>query len=457
MTNKLQFPPAFVWGAATAAYQIEGAWNEEGRGESIWDRFSHTPGKTRNGDTGDVACDHYHRWAEDIKLMQEVGVQAYRFSVAWPRILPQGRGEVNQAGIDFYSRLVDGLLAAGITPYVTLFHWDLPQALQDEGGFGIRSTAEAFVDYVDVITQALGDRVKHWITHNEPAVYSFVGHWFGEHAPGLTDPATALRVSHHLQLSHGWAVPVIRRNVADAQVGIAHNINWATPASNSPADRRLYRQADGQWVRWFADPIYGRGYPADMVQDYTEAGYLPKGLDEFVLPGDLAAMAVPTDFLGINYYTRHVVRDEGAADNLPADRVPLPKSPENFTEMAWENHADGLHYVLSRMAFDYQPPKIFITENGASYSTGPDADGVVRDTLRQTYLSTHLAAAHRTIQAGVPLAGYFQWSLMDNFEWSFGFSQRFGMIWTDYETQKRTIKESGRWYADVIQANGFEV
>ena len=457
MTNKLQFPPTFTWGAATAAYQIEGAWNEDGRGESIWDRFSHTPGKTRNGDTGDVACDHYHRWADDIKLMQEIGVQAYRFSVAWPRILPQGRGEVNQAGIDFYSRLVDGLLAAGITPYVTLFHWDLPQALQDEGGFGVRATAEAFVEYADVITQALGDRVKHWITHNEPAVYSFVGHWFGEHAPGLTDPATALQVSHHLQLSHGWAVPVIRRNVADAQVGIAHNINWAAPASNSPADRKLYRQADGQWVRWFADPIYGRGYPADMVQDYTEAGYLPKGLDEFVLPGDLEAMAVPTDFLGINYYTRHVVRDEKEADNLPADRVPLPKTPENFTEMDWENHADGLHYVLSRMAFDYQPPKIFITENGASYSTGPDADGAVRDTLRQNYLSTHLAAAHRTIQAGVPLAGYFQWSLMDNFEWGFGFSQRFGMVWTDYETQKRTIKESGRWYADVIQANGFEV
>jgi len=455
MTTKLTFPPDFVWGAATAAYQVEGAWDEDGRGETVWDRFSHTPGKVKNGDTGDVACDHYHRWAEDIKLMQTLGLQAYRFSVAWARILPQGRGRVNQAGIDFYSRLVDGLLDAGITPYVTLFHWDLPQTLQDEGGFGVRATAEAFVDYTDVITRALGDRVKHWITHNEPAVYALNGHWNGEHAPGLQDPATAIRVSHHLLLSHGWAMPVIRRNVAGAQAGITLNMNWTPPASNSRADRRLQRMVDGQWVRWFVDPVFDRGYPGDIVADYTASGFLPGGMEAFVQPGDMDAIATPTDFLGINFYNRGIIRDENAAENDPPVLVPQPKTPENWTEMGWENYADGLHFLLSHIAFEYHPPKIFITENGASYSTGPDADGKIRDSLRQRYLSTHLAAGHRAIQAGVPLAGYFQWSLMDNFEWAQGNSQRFGLIWTDYASHERTVKESGHWYADVIRGNGI--
>ncbi len=274
MAESYSFPPTFTWGAATASYQIEGAWDEDGKGKSIWDRFSHTPGKIAHGDTGDVACDHYHRWQEDIRLMQTIGLKAYRLSIAWPRILPAGRGKVNQAGLDFYSRLVDGLLQAGIQPFVTLYHWDLPQVLQDEGGWAARSTAQAFVDYTEVVTRHLGDRVKHWITQNEPSVAAWNGYLNGEHAPGLQDPAAAMAASHHLLLSHGWAVPVIRQNSPGAEVGLSSNVNWATPASPSQADYNAFRQNAGLWCRWFLDPLYGRGYPADVVSDAAALGYL---------------------------------------------------------------------------------------------------------------------------------------------------------------------------------------
>ena len=453
MDTFFSFPPDFLWGAATASYQIEGAWNEDGKGESIWDRFAHTPGKIKNGDAGDVACDAYHRWVEDIRLMKELGLRAYRFSISWPRILSQGRGKVNPAGLDFYSRLVDGLLEAGIIPFVTLYHWDLPQALQDEGGWARRSTAEAFVEYADTVTRRLGDRVKHWITHNEPAVVALDGHFSGEHAPGIQDMATAIKVSHHLLLSHGWAVPVIRRNSSGAEVGITLNVNWTVPASDSAADRNALRREQGIWVRWYTDPLYGRGYPADLVADAIAEGYLPPEGMTCVQTGDLQAIAAPTDFLGLNYYSRFITRDKSAPDNLPQTAFISPPGEEHWTETGWEVYPDGLFNVLAWIYFEYQPPKIYITENGASYSAGPDAEGRVRDTHRLNYLRTHFAAAHRAIQAGIPVEGYFVWSLMDNFEWAEGYSQRFGLIWVDYQTQKRIFKDSARWVQQVIAEN----
>ncbi len=458
MTGKKIFPQNFLWGAATAAYQIEGAWDEDGKGESIWDRFSHTSGKIKNGDTGDIACDHYHRWPEDIQIMKDLGLQAYRFSISWPRILPAGRGRTNPAGLDFYSRLVDGLLEAGIIPFVTLYHWDLPQVLQDEGGWAVRSTAEAFGEYTDVLTRGLGDRVNHWITHNEPAVVAYNGHLNGEQAPGIQNMATALQVSHHLLLSHGWAVPLIRQNSPGAEVGIALNINWNTPASRSQPDYEAYRFGEGQWFRWFLDPLYGRHYPADMVSDLRGQGYLPEDGLPYVKEGDLQAIATPTDFIGLNYYTRFVVRDHSIpeAENEPQAVYPAPKNDIDWTEMGWEVYAEGLFKVLGRLTFEYQVPKIYITENGCSFSDGPDRDGVIRDQRRLTYLRDHFAAAHKALAIGVPLSGYFVWSFMDNFEWSLGYEQRFGIVWVDHETQQRIPKESARWYSQVIAEKGFD-
>ncbi|MCB9422890.1 MAG: beta-glucosidase [Ardenticatenaceae bacterium] len=449
-SEKIVFPDGFLWGTATSSYQIEGAWQVDGKGESIWDRFAHTQGKIKNGDTGDVANDHYHRWPQDIALMQDLGLQAYRFSIAWPRILPAGRGQINQAGLDFYSRLVDGLLEANIRPFVTLYHWDLPQALQDEGGWAARSTAEAFVEYADVVSRYLGDRVQNWITHNEPWVVAYVAHAFGEHAPGMRDFATAVTTSHHVLLSHGWAVPVIRQNSPEAQVGITLNLSPSVAASPSAADYQVMRYHDGFFNRWFLDPLYGRHYPADMVAAYQAQGYLPNGLD-FVRNGDLEAIAVHTDFLGINYYSRSINRDEVAADNLP----PTVVKRDDVTEMGWEVYAPALFDLLSRLHFDYQPPKLYITENGCSYSDGPDGNGRIADTRRLKYLRDHFTQAHKAIQNGVPLDGYFVWSLMDNFEWAHGFSQRFGIVWVDYETQERLPKDSALWYKDVIAHNGF--
>ncbi len=455
MANKIIFPDNFIWGAATASYQIEGAWDKYGKGESSWDRFTHTPSKIKNNDTADVANDHYRLWKKDIGLMKKIGLQAYRFSISWPRILPAGRGKINQKGLDFYSKLVDGLLEADIKPFATLYHWDLPQKLEDEGGWTVRSTADAFAEYADAISRTLGDRVKNWVTHNEPACSAWLGYEIGVHAPGTVDPthALAVRAAHHLLLSHGLAVPVIRHNSPNAEVGITLNSNWNVAASNSAMDLDALRRGEGKWVRWFADPVYGRGYPADIVEDFKQLGAFPNGMD-FVQDGDLKIIAVPTDFLGVNFYNRGVVRVNDPK-NEPQTVFPLPKTPENWTEMDWEIHPDGLLNVLARYYFDYQPLKLYVTENGASYPTPPNEKGDIPDIHRMNYLRTHFAAMHRAIQAGVPLAGYFVWSLMDNFEWSFGFSQRFGIIWVDYETQKRTLKDSAKWYKGVIKKNGF--
>jgi beta-glucosidase len=455
MTTSLQFPRGFIWGAATAAYQIEGAWEEDFKGESIWDRFAHTPGKIEDGSNGDVACDHYHRWREDIALMKRLGMQAYRFSISWPRILPFGsmpdsKGGVNQAGLDFYSRLVDGLLEAGIRPFATLYHWDLPQVLQEAGGWPARATAEAFVGYTEVVSRALGDRVKDWMTINEPWCVSILGHQKGEHAPGWKeDWPAALRAAHHVLLAHGWAVPILRRNSPGAQVGIVLNQEPAIPASPSPADREAARWHDGYFNRWFLDPVFGHGYPADMVRAYAQARHLPQGPD-FVQPGDLEAIAAPTDFLGLNYYSRAIVRASvPESENAPRT---VHRNP-NLTDMGWEVYPDGLYEVLMRIHADYHPPRLYITENGASYADGPNGVGRVADQRRLTYLRDHLAAAHRAVRAGVPLAGYFVWSLMDNFEWAKGYTQRFGVVWVDYATQQRLPKDSALWYAQVIARN----
>lgn len=448
------FPPNFTWGAATSSYQIEGAWNADGKGESIWDRFAHTPGNVEKGDTGDVACDHYHRWHTDIRLMGEIGLKAYRFSMAWPRIFPSGSGELNHKGLDFYNRLVDALLEAGIQPFVTLYHWDLPQALQDREGWPARATAEAFVEYADAVSRTLGDRVKHWITHNEPEVVASQGYFTGRHAPGLRDLRASIRARHHLLLSHGWAVQTIRSNSPQAEVGITLNTAWIMPGSQSLADREAARKRDGKLIRWFADPLYGRGYPADIVSHYEALGALPEGL-EFIQTGDMKTIAVPTDFLGVNYYSREVMRS-GVPDNATQQVFPAPKDDEHWTDMGWEVYPDGLSSMLARFYFNYQPPKLYVTENGASYSDGPGANGRVSDERRRDYLQAHFTAAHRAIQAGVPLAGYFVWSLLDNFEWSYGYSQRFGIIWVDFQSQERVLKDSALWYRQVIARNGLD-
>jgi beta-glucosidase len=452
MTLNKRFPEDFLWGVAMSSYQIEGAWNEDGKGESIWDRFSHTPGKIKDGSTGDVACDHYHRWPEDVALMKSLNIQVYRFSISWPRILPEGRGKVNQAGLDFYGRLVDGLLEAGIVPFATLYHWDLPQTLEDKGGWPVRETAEAFAAYADVVSRSLGDRVTNWITHNEPWCASFLSYQIGEHAPGLRDWNLALKASHHLLLSHGLAVPIIRRNSPDAEVGITLNFEEAVPASASAADYHASRLWQGYFFRWFLDPVYGRHYPADMVAEYAARGYLPDGMD-FVKEGDMATIAVPTDFMGVNYYTRHLSRDEKTADNLP--QTVFRGSESELTDMGWEIYPEGLYRLLNRFHFEYQIPKLYITENGCSYMDEPDGDGRIADQRRIEYLEGHLDAVARAIDNGVPVAGYMQWSFMDNFEWALGYQQRFGIVYVDYETQKRYPKDSAFWYRDVIGRNGL--
>ena len=448
MSQTSTFPQGFLWGSATSSYQIEGAWDEDGKGESIWDRFSHTPGKISDGSTGDVACDHYHRWAEDLDLMQSLGLQAYRFSISWPRILPRGRGQVNQAGLDFYDRLVDGLLARHITPFITLYHWDLPQALEDEGGWPVRAAAEAFVQYADVVSARLGDRVQHWITHNEPWVAAFLGYGMGVHAPGVQDFQKALAAAHHLLLSHGWAVPVIRANSQDARVGITLNLTDVVPASSSPQDYHAAREMDGFLNRWYLNPIYGRRYPADMVQWFQR---VHGAQVDFVQDGDMDAIAVPTDFLGVNYYTRHIARASGS-DNAPPT---VTTEDAEFTEMGWEVAPRSLFRLLNRLHFEYQVPSIYITENGAAFADAVSDDGRVHDDRRLAYLQAHFQAAHDAIQCGVPLHGYFVWSFMDNFEWAFGYSKRFGVVYMDFETQQRIVKDSGLWYRDVIARNGL--
>ena len=446
----LSFPSSFLWGTATSSYQIEGAVDEDGRGESIWDRFCRRAGAIGDGTSGAVACDHYHRWLEDVALMRELGVAAYRFSIAWPRVIPGGVGRIESRGLDFYDRLVDGLLAAGIAPWATLYHWDLPQPLEERGGWAERSTAQAFIPFAEAVAQRLGDRVRGFITHNEPWCAAMLGYRDGVHAPGRREPAAALAASHHLLLSHGWAVSALRAIAPKVPVGITLNLAPVHAASGSAADYDARRWLDGDFNRWFLDPLYGRGYPEDMIRDHGIVG-APAWLQR----GDLDAIAVPTDFLGVNYYYRHVVRSTkiAEADNAPRTVVQAPRS--QWTEMDWEVYPAGLWELLVRLHLDYAPPKLYITENGASWSDGPDREGRIHDRRRIDYLHEHLAQAHRAIADGVPLAGYFAWSLLDNFEWQHGYRQRFGLVWVDLATQLRRLKDSALWYRDVVGRNAL--
>ncbi len=439
------FPNGFVWGAATAAYQIEGAHNEDGRGPSIWDTFSHTPGKILGGDTGDVACDHYHRYPEDIALMRELGLGAYRFSVAWSRIFPSGSGQPNPAGLDFYKRLVAALRQENIEPFLTLYHWDLPQALQDAGGWANRDTAKRFGDYAHTLAVALGDEVHRWITLNEPWVAAFLGHLTGEHAPGVRDLRTALAAAHHLLLAHAEAVPALRAESGPGdEIGITLNLAPVEPAGDSHADAEAAERFDGYLNRWFLDPVFRGAYPDDLLHWYGDA--MPE-----IDPGDLGRIAAPIDFLGVNYYFRSLVRHDPTAGPLQAATVTPPGRP--LTALGWEIYPPGLNDILSRVHRDYAPTALHVTENGAAF---PDrlVDGRVDDPDREAYLHGHLLEAYRAIEAGVPLRGYFAWSLLDNFEWAFGYSRRFGLVYVDYPTQVRTIKRSGRWYAGVTRDNG---
>ena len=446
MARTISFPEGFVWGTATAAYQVEGAVAEDGRGESIWDRFSHTPNTTANGDTGDVACDHYRRWRDDIALMADLGIQAYRFSIAWSRIFPTGTGELNNAGLDFYSRLVDELLDAGITPFPTLYHWDLPQALEDAGGWPARDTAAAFAEYAATMALHLGDRVEHWWTINEPWVAATLGYNQGVHAPGRREPAAALAASHHLLLAHGLATQAIHDTSGTASVGIVVNGDAMVPRSPHPADFQAAEAAHAWMTRWYLDPIFLGSYPDSVVADL--------GWDSApVQAGDLDIISTPIDHLGINYYTRRVVADPTVDD---ADRPePLVRSNLPRTAMGWEIYPEGLLQLLSRYEATYDLPPVYITENGISLEG--DTAGTVDDTERRDFLGAHLAVTADAVAQGIPVSGYFVWSLLDNYEWHHGYGQRFGIVHVDYETQERTVKASGQWYRDVIAGNGFTV
>ena len=443
------FPPGFTWGVATSSYQIEGAVDADSRGPSIWDTFSDLPGRTMNGDTGRVAVEHYERWAEDLGLMSSLGVDAYRFSVAWPRIQPSGTGPANRAGLDFYSRLVDELLGRGITPWVTLYHWDLPEALESAGGWPHRDTAARFADYARIVAESLGDRVKRFITLNEPWCAAFLGYGSGIHAPGRSDPGAAVTASHHLLLGHGLAASTLRECVPDAQVGITLNLYPVVPAHDeaSPGDHLAHadavRRIDGLANRWFLDPVLRGHYPEDVLADLEPV--IPAGL---VQAGDGDVISAPLDFLGVNYYTRHVV---GPSPYPGASTFEFRHRDAAHTDMGWEIHPDGLVEVLERLHREYPPIPLVITENGAAFRDEPDALGRVRDDDRVSYLARHISAAATACSRGVPLIGYFAWSLMDNFEWAEGLAKRFGLTYVDYATQARTLKDSGRWYAGWIR------
>ncbi len=441
--RRSDFPADFLWGSSTSSYQIEGGAHEGGRGESIWDRFCSVPGNIRDASSGAVACDHYHLWPQDLDLAKSLGTNAYRFSIAWPRIFPNGVGAApNQAGLDFYSRLVDGMLERGLEPWVTLYHWDLPQTLQDQGGWANRATVDAFVAYTEVVARHLGDRVKHWITHNEPWCTAFHGNYEGVHAPGVKSFKTALQVCHNVLVSHGRAVQAIRQHVPDALVGITLSLHPLKPASDSAADVAATRRHDALRNRWFLDPLHGRGYPQDALAVIGEQA--PQ-----VLPGDMDVIATATDFLGINYYFPEIIADAPGTGAM-STKVVETKDVER-TAFGWEVSPEGMVTLLERVARDYQPKLIYLTENGSTYDDVLTAEGEVNDVERRRYLVRHLLATKAIVDKGIPVKGYFAWSLLDNFEWAEGYIRRFGLTYVDFQTQKRTLKASGKWYRDFLQ------
>jgi beta-glucosidase len=429
------FPPDFIWGVATSAFQIEGAATLDGKGPSNWDAFCRVPGAIADGSNGDIACDHYHRWSADLDIVQGLGVGAYRFSVSWPRVQPTGSGAWNEAGLDFYERLVDGLLERGVAPYLTLHHWDLPQALQDQGGWANRDTVHRFVDYARHVAARMGDRVVSITTHNEPWVMAMLGYETGIFAPGVRDRRLAMQASHHLMLSHGLALQALRADGCRSALGIVLNLSPVQPASTAKADEAQARHEDGRLLRWYMDPLFHGRYPQDIL-DFLGAD-APQ-----VHAGDLAAIAQPMDFMGLNYYSRSVVSAQGPWD--------ATQGGLELTDMGWEIYPQGLTELLLRLHRDYAVPPLIVTENGGAFKDVLQ-DGRVHDTGRTQYIASHIEAVREALRLGVPMAGYMVWSLMDNFEWASGYEKRFGIVHVDYATQVRTLKDSALWYREFLQ------
>ena len=430
------FPPDFVWGVATSSFQIEGAATADGKGPSIWDRFCRLPGAIADASNGDIACDHYRHWQADLDLIQDLGVDAYRFSISWPRVQPLGRGAFNPAGRGFYERIVDGLLARGIKPYLTLNHWDLPDALQAGGGWAARDTVQRFVDYAQHVAARVGDRVAAITTHNEPWVMAVLGHETGLFAPGVKSRATAMQVAHHLLLSHGLSLQALRAQGCASRLGIVLNLSPIAPATNSAEDVARAQLEDGCAVRWYMDPLFKGGYPQDVLDHLGQDA--PR-----IEPGDLAHIATPMDFLGVNYYTRSVVSAAGPWDVTTGGKA--------LTDMGWEVYPEGLTELLLRLHRDYRVPPMYVKENGAAFKDVLEG-GQVHDADRTDYIARHIAAVGDALQQGVPMAGYMVWSLMDNFEWASGYEKRFGIVHVDYQTLARTPKDSALWYRDFLQA-----
>ena len=460
------FPTGFLWGSATAAYQVEGAWNEDGRTSSIWDTFARRPGAVRNADTGDIAADHYHRYAQDVALMADLGLAAYRFSLSWPRVQPGGKGPANPAGLAFYDRLVDQLLGANITPVITAYHWDLPQELEDDGGWTNRDTASRFAEYLAMAAARLGDRVHTWTTLNEPWCSAFLGYASGVHAPGRQEPEAALRAAHHLLLAHGLGTEVLREHVTGAEVSLVLNLHSIRAASPGTADDAAVRRIDGIANRIFLDPVLRGRYPDDVQADTAHLVDWPS----LVHDGDLATISRPIDALGVNYYTPTLVAahqpgtptlrqdGHGAGAGSPwvgADDVDFLRPPGPRTMMQWTVDATGLRDVLRRLGREHPGLPLLIAENGAAYDDYLDPTGRVRDTERIDYLRTHLAEVRGAIAEGIDVRGYFVWSLLDNFEWSYGYSRRFGIVYVDFGTQRRWPKDSADWLREVIAANAL--
>ena len=445
MSNRWALPAGFLWGTATSAFQIEGSTTADGRLPSIWDDFCRTPGAVDGGDTGEVACDSYRRWPEDLELQRQLGATAYRFSVAWPRVQPTGRGPANVAGLDHYDRMVDALLDAGIRPFTTLYHWDLPSALQRLGGWTSRETAYRFAEYTTIVAERLGDRVTDWVTLNEPLCSAWIGHLEGRMAPGVRDLRSAVHASHHLLLAHGLGVQALRAAApATPSVGIVLNLSPCEPATDAPEDVAAATLADGHSNRWWLDPLVGRGYPADMRELY--------GVEVPALPGDHKTIAAPLDFLGLNYYFRQRIVADPTVATLGFKQVPVEGA--TTTALGWEVHPAGLTELLLRLTKEYDAPALYVTESGSAWLDEPDDDGYVADRERAAYLEQHVDAVADAVAQGAPVRGYFAWSLLDNFEWAYGYWPRFGLVYVDYATQRRTVKLSGHTYAALIAEHG---
>lgn len=446
---RISFPDDFLWGTATSSYQIEGAWQADGKGESIWDRFAHTPGKIKDGSNGDVACDHYHKYKEDVALMRELGLRGYRFSVSWPRILPLGKGQVNQQGLDFYSRLTDTLLEAGIEPLLTLYHWDLPQALDNLGGWANRDIARWFGDYAAQVARALGDRVKLWTTLNEPQIFGMLGYATGEHAPGSTDQLQYLHLSHYINLAHGEGVAAIRSEASAAQVGCVLQLPPIHPRSDSDEDRKAARVMDGLMNRWYAEPVLVGRYPEDILEIFQE-------LDLPIREGDLERIHQPLDFAGLNLYSRLFAYHD---PNIPLMEAMLdfnyriPGAP--YTHFGWEIYPESIYESLMRFKNEWGDLEVYVTENGTA-AKDKLVDGEVNDQERIDYLAAYVAEVGRAMDHGVKVKGYFQWSFMDNFEWAEGYGSRWGIVHVDYDSLVRTPKASAHWYRDLIRAGGYD-